>query len=144
MDERKVFMLDLSTEFGRQVEKRLREDDVIWFTTISPNATPAPNPVWFFWDGDEIIVYSKPDSYRVRNIEQNSKVALNLEGADALGNNVVIIQGEASLNPDYKRLHPEYASKYAQYLPDLNVTVEELVTAYTVEIRVKPLRVRGE
>ncbi len=144
MNERKVIMLDLTTEFGQRVEKRLSEDDVIWFTTVSPKGIPAPNPVWFFWDGEEIIVYSKPDSYRVRNIQQNPKVALNLEGADALGNNVIILQGDASLNPDYKTIHPDYAAKYARYLPDLHVTMDELATVYTIEIRVRLPRVRGD
>jgi len=137
-------MLDLTTEFGGRVNKRLMEDDVIWFTTVSPNGTPTPNPIWFFWDGEMIIVYSQPDSYRVRNIKHNPKVSLNLEGADALGHNVIIINGEASLNADYKKPHPEYAAKYIKYLPAMHVTANELAAAYSIEIRVKPLKVRGE
>ena len=137
-------MLDLATEFGIRVNKRLMEEEVIWFTTVSPNGTPTPNPIWFFWDGEMIIVYSQPDSYRVRNIKHNPKVALNLERADALGHNVIMINGEASLNPDYKEPHPGYAAKYIQYLPAMHVTAEQLAAAYSVEIRVKPSKIRGE
>lgn len=137
-------MLDLSTEFGARVNKRLIEDEVIWFTTVSPNGTPTPNPIWFFWNGEMIVVYSQPESYRVRNINQNPWVALHLEGADVLGHNVIIINGEASLHPDYKKPHDDYVAKYAKYLPSMQLTADELAAAYSVEIRVKPLKVRGE
>ena len=135
-------MLDLKTEFGGRVNKRLLEDDVIWFTTVSPNGNPTPNPIWFFWDGEMIIVYSQPDSYRVRNIKQNPMVSLNLQGADALGHNVIIINGEASLNPDYKKPHSGYVTKYLKLLPAMHMTADELAAAYSVEILVKLLKIR--
>ena len=136
-------MLDLTTEFGAQVNKRLMQDEVIWFTTVSPIGTPTPNPVWFFWDGEIIVVYSQPNSYRVRNIKQNPKVSLHLEGADALGNNVMIINGEATLYPDYKKIYPGYVAKYIHFELNLHMTVAEMAVAYSVEIRVSPLKVRG-
>jgi PPOX class probable F420-dependent enzyme len=125
------------------VDRRLKEDDVIWFTTVSPDGTPAPNPVWFFWDGKEFIIYSKPDSYRIRNIEKNPRVSLHLEGADALGHNVVVVTGKATLNPHYQHPPAGYVDKYVKYLPAMGVTMEELVAGYSVEIHVKPIRVRG-
>jgi PPOX class probable F420-dependent enzyme len=137
-------MIDLKTEFGSRVNKRLMEDEVIWFTTVSPNGTPSPNPLWFYWDGEIIVVYSQPESYRVRNIKLNPKVSLNLEGADVLGNNVIIINGEATLYPGYKKLYPGYLEKYIRLESSLQMKVEDMVTAYSVEIRVKPLKVRGE
>jgi len=136
-------MLNLTTKFGARVDKCLREEEVIWFTTVSSNGTPQPNPVWFFWDGVVITTYSKPDAFRIRNIRKNTKVSLSLQGADALGNNVVIIIGEATLNPDYDALLLGYVEKYQRYFPIMNVTVADLATAYSVEITVKPLKVRG-
>jgi len=137
-------MLNLSTEFGSRVNKRLMTDGVIWFTTVSPKGIPHPNPVWFIWDGEFIIVYSKPDSYRVRNIMQNPRVALNLEGADALGNNVIVIYGQALLYPDCEVLYPGFLEKYLQYEAALQTSVDEMIAAYSVEIRVRPERIRGE
>ncbi len=137
-------MIDLKTEFGNRVNKRLIEDEVIWFTTVSPKGTPSPNPLWFYWDGEIIVVYSQPGSYRVRNIKHNPKVSLNLEGADVLGNNVIIINGEATLHPGYKELYPGYLEKYIRHESSLQMKVEDMVTDYSVEIRVKPLKVRGE
>lgn len=136
-------MIDFTSEFGIRVNKRLLEDDVIWLTTVSPNGNPNPNPVWFFWDGKTIIVYSQPDSYRVRNIKKNPKVSLNLDGADALGNNVMIVSGEAALYPDYKKVDPGYEAKYKRYFPSISMTVEELAASYSVEIRITPIKIRG-
>jgi len=137
-------MLDLSTEFGTRVNKRLIEDEVIWFTTVSPNGTPTPNPLWFFWDGEMIIVYSQPESYRVRNIKLNPKVSIQLEGADVLGNNVIIINGIASLHPGCTKIYPGYLEKYIHLEASLSMKVDEMIATYSVEIRVKPLKVRGE
>jgi len=136
-------MLNLTSKFSARVDKCLKEEEVIWFTTVSPNGTPQPNPVWFFWDGAVITLYSKPDAYKIRNIRKNPKVSLSLQGADALGNNVVIVTGEATLNPVYDTILPGYIEKYKRYLPIMNVTVADLATAYSVEITVKPLKIRG-
>jgi len=137
-------MLDLNTEFGNRVNKRLSEDEVIWFTTVSPNGTPTPNPVWFFWDGEIIIIYSQPNAYRIRNLKQNPKVALNLEGADALRHNVIIINGEALIYPGYNNFYPGYLEKYIHLEPSLQMTIDEMMAAYSVEIRIKPVKIRGE
>ncbi len=135
-------MIDFSSEFGIRVNKRLIEEDVIWLTTVSPNGNPSPNPVWFFWDGKTITVYSRPGSYRVRNIKKNPKVSLNMDGADALGNNVMIVNGVATLSPDYKKVVPGYEAKYNKYLPSIKLTMEELIASYSVEIRITPIKIR--
>jgi len=137
-------MLDLTTEFGARVNKQLIEDEVIWFTTVSPIGIPTPNPLWFFWDGEMIIVYSQPESYRVRNIKLNPNVSIHLEGADVLGNNVIIINGEASLHPGCTKIHPGYLKKYIHLEASLSRKVDEVIADYSVEIRVRPLKVRGE
>ncbi len=136
-------MLDLNPEIGAAVDKRLREAQVIWLTTVAPDGAPHPNPVWFYWDGEVIILYSQPAAYRIRNIRHNPRVAFNLDGADASGNGVLILNGEAELIPDYPSPHPRYVEKYKDYIPQMNATPEQLFADYSVEIRVRPLRVRG-
>ena len=32
--------------FGDRVRRRLRDAELIWFTTTSADGTPQPNPVW--------------------------------------------------------------------------------------------------
>jgi hypothetical protein len=38
-------MLDLTSEFGKNVDKHLREEEVIWLTTVAPDNVSHPNPV---------------------------------------------------------------------------------------------------
>ncbi len=38
-------MLDLTTEFGQHVARRLQEERIIWLTTISPDNIPHPRAV---------------------------------------------------------------------------------------------------
>jgi PPOX class probable F420-dependent enzyme len=135
-------MLKLEDDFRGRVDDRLRAADVIWLTTVTPKGIPQPNPVWFLWSGDEIIVYSKPDSYRIRNLKHSNIVSLNLDGVDVMGNNAIIIRGEAYMDPGYKVPHPDYVAKYGKYLPQMNITMQQLAAAYSVEIRIKPTRVR--
>ncbi|MFQ5612516.1 MAG: hypothetical protein ACE5H9_10325 [Anaerolineae bacterium] len=42
-----MFEIDLSTEFGLRVARRLREERIIWLTTLRADQTPQPSPVWF-------------------------------------------------------------------------------------------------
>ena len=136
-------MLELDPEFASRAKKRLQEEDVIWFTTVNPRGIPSSNPVWFYWDGEFIIVFSQPGSYRVRNIRSNPNVSLHLQGVDGLGNNVIIINGTASLKPGNSTIPSGYWDKYTKFLPGSNLTAEEMLRDYSVEIRVKPLRIRG-
>ncbi len=135
-------MLDLDSRSRRQVDQRLRDEVIIWFTSVTPQGAPVSNPVWFCWDGEDIIVYSQPGSHRVHNLQKNPRVSLNLQGVDGLGNNVLIIQGEARLTPGNRTIPPDYWDKYRQLLQTM--TEEQMTAEYSVEIRVKPLRVRLE
>jgi PPOX class probable F420-dependent enzyme len=135
-------MLDIDTDLAARVDKRLREEHILWFTTVTPKGVPVSNPVWFDWDGDAITVYSEPTSFRVRNLKRNPNVCLHLQGVDGLGNNVVIFSGEAVLRQGNQTIPEHYWKKYGKYLRDM--TPEQMIAAYNVEIRIKPTRVRAE
>ncbi len=135
-------MLDLNSALRAQVDKRLREESIIWFTTVTARGAPVSNPVWFYWDGEEIIVYSQPESHRVHNLKANPKVSLNLQGVDGLGNNVLIIQGEARLKPGNDTVPAGYWAKYRKFMRTM--TEAQMIAEYSVEIRIKPSRVRAE
>ena len=135
-------MIDLKSEFGQYVERRLKNETVIWLTTVTPHGVAQPNPVWFYWDEKVIIMYSQPGAFRIRNIRHNPIVALNLKGADLYGNHAVVLHGEAQMRPDYHQPHPGYMEKYAKYLPELNVTFEQLAADYSVEIVINPTNLR--
>lgn len=92
-------MLDLNSDFGQRVDRRLAEERIIWLTTAGSDGTPQPRPVWFLWDGDSFLIYSRPDTAKLRHIAGNPRVALNLDG-DGLGGDIVVFIGEAEILSD--------------------------------------------
>lgn len=135
-------MIDLSTELGLRTAKRLKQEKVIWLTTVSSTGTPQPNPVWFFWDGKSFTIYSQPTSHKVKNIARNPRVSLNFH-ADSQGGDVIVLTGEASLD-----LHPSshdsrYLEKYREEIPQIGLTPESLAKSYSVQVRIEPSKLRG-
>jgi PPOX class probable F420-dependent enzyme len=62
------------------VARHLREEVVVWMTTVTPAGAPLPMPVWFHWDGGEHVVMYSQRGARIRNIEANPRVTLNFAG----------------------------------------------------------------
>jgi PPOX class probable F420-dependent enzyme len=132
-------------EISPKVAQRLRRELVIWLTTVRADGMPQPTPVWFLWDGDTFLIYSKPNARKLRNIAHDSKVALNLN-SDESGSQVVVITGEASLDqaaPPANR-NPAYMRKYREGIAQIEMTPESMAIEYGVAIRVKPIHVRQE
>lgn len=137
-------MIDFTSEFGQRVKKRLETEQVIWITTVFPNGTPQPNPVWFFWDGENILIYTRPGSVKLKNIARNPRVSLHFEGATPAGGDVVIFHGIASVERETPVADAGYAQKYAPIARRLSqVSMAELFKDYSVLIRISLEKVRG-
>jgi PPOX class probable F420-dependent enzyme len=136
-------MIDLSSEFGNHVTKRLGDDGVLWLTTVSSDGKPQPNPVWFHWDGESFLIYTKPDAVKLINIKQNPNVSLNLEGATPYGGDVVVFDGIASVEAHSPELDPAYYAKYEETAQELGRDLSDVYQEYSVTIRVEPIKVRG-
>lgn len=137
-------MIDQSTEFGQRALQRLNSEYVIWLTTVRRDGTPFPSPVWYVWDGDTILVYSRADAPKVRNILQNSNVALHFD-SDGDGGNIVVFTGRAEVD-DHAGLssqHEAYQAKYREGIANLGMTVDGFATAYSTAIRITLTTVRG-
>jgi PPOX class probable F420-dependent enzyme len=141
---RNVFELDQRTEFGARVATHLRDEIVVWFTSVTPGGAPVPNPVWFLWDGAATVtVYSMPGD-RVRNIEAHPRVTLNFAG-DGRGGDIVVVIGRAAVDPDAPPAdaNSAYLEKYAQDIARIGMTPESFAQRYSEHVRVELLRVRG-
>lgn len=66
---------------------------------MRPDGRPQTLPVWFLWDGEGFLVYSRPGARKLRNIEANPKVNLNLNSNDA-GGDVVRAERAAEVLKD--------------------------------------------
>jgi PPOX class probable F420-dependent enzyme len=136
---------DPSTPFGQQVATRLREDLIGWLTTIGADGTPQPNPVWFFWDGEHILVYNQPSARRLVNIQRNPQVSFHLNSTDR-GESIVVISGEAEqmASAPLASEVPEYVEKYRQLaIEDDFGDLKNMANQYSVALRIRPLKVRG-
>jgi PPOX class probable F420-dependent enzyme len=139
-----VIEIDESSEFGRRVERRLREDRIGWLTTVDADGTPLPSPIWFLWEGGAILIYSRAGTPRLRNLARNGRVALNLDG-DGRGGDIVVLTGDCATDPAAPPAdaNPAYVAKYAEGFRRLGMTAEEFSAAYPVAIRMIPTRLRG-
>lgn len=129
-------------ELPQEARKRLDSDHVVWLTTVTDDGAPAPYPVWFVVDGDDIVVFSRPSARRVRNIEKRPTVSLNFN-SDEHGGDVWILTGRATTTPDVAPSRaPGYVDKYqASIEHELQMTVEAIDATYNTAIRIRPERV---
>jgi PPOX class probable F420-dependent enzyme len=136
-------VIDESTEFGARVARHLRDEIVVWLTTVSPRGAPLPMPVWFVWDGaDSVRMYSQPGA-RVRNIEANEHVTLNFPG-DGRGGDIVVLSGDAAIDPDARADQDrDYLAKYGGHISRIGMTPETFAKRYSVPVRIRLGRVRG-
>jgi len=138
-------MIDFSTDFGQKVKRHLEEEYVIWFTTVGADLTPQPRPVWFIWEEDSFLIFSRPDAHKVSHLKQHPRVALHFN-TDATGDqDVIVFLGQAQIVSDAPPAHEvsAYFEKYRTGIADLNMTPGEFSREYSVAIRVRPIQMRG-
>ncbi len=137
-------LIDESTEFGARAAQHLREEIVVWLTTVTPSGSPLPSPVWFLWDGgDSVVVHSLPGA-RTRNIEANHRVSLNFAG-NGRGGDIVVLSGRAELDPApaSAELSVDYLAKYDQQIARIGDTPETFAAKYSVPVRIGLTGLRG-
>ncbi len=137
---------DATTPFGERVARRLRDERLIWLSTVDGKGMPQPTPVWFLWDEgtSTFLVYSRADAKRLKHLEQNPRVALNFDG-NGSGGDIIVITGEAmvsEVNPPADRL-PTYVEKYRDFIARRYDTPENFAAVYPVALRIRPIAVRG-
>jgi len=144
MKEHQMLDLDLNSEYGARVTRRLSEERLIWLTTVRLDLTPQPSLVWFLWQAGTLLIYSKPNTPKLRNIERNPTVALNFD-SDGRGGNVVVLTGKAAIEPQAPPLDQvaAYVAKYRENIERMNMTVANFGKAYSVAIRATPTSLRG-
>jgi PPOX class probable F420-dependent enzyme len=122
------FSIDESSEFGARAARHLREDRVVWFTTVSPSGAPSPNPVWFLWDGAAtVLVWNLPTAARVAHLSSNPRVTLHFSG-DGQGGDIVVLAAIATV--DQTRPAPDAAAGYVAKYGDAMVTVSGSQAAF--------------
>lgn len=154
-DERTHVLPDPSTEFGRRVRDRLRDEPVVWLATVTAGGTPQPNPVWFLWQPDSgdpwgdgsFLIYHLRNAARLESLAARPHVSLHFNSTPD-GGDIVVFTGEVELLAGHPLAHevPDYAQKYTAAVGRITggtKSVEEFMADYPVPSRVRPKRVRG-
>jgi len=130
---------------GKQ-DRRLRDERLVWLTTVDAKGMPQPTPVWFLWDEatSTILIYSRADAKRLAHLQQDPRVALNFDG-NGRGGDIIVITGQAQVSsddPPADRL-PIYVEKYRDFIARSYATPEKFASIYSVALRIHPGAIRG-
>jgi PPOX class probable F420-dependent enzyme len=138
------FAIDTDTPFGQRAARRLREEKIAWLVTTSGDGTPQPVPVWFLWDrAASFLLYSRPDTAKLRNIARRPRVALHLE-SNGEGGDIVVVLGDAAVTNDAPANDvPDYLEKYAEFIARNSWTPESFAADYSVALRIEASKLRG-
>ena len=134
-------MLDTSTEAGARAEERLRGEEIAWMTTVRPDGQPQSVPVWFLWDGESFLIYSRPGARKLKNIAENPKTNLNLNSNDAGGD---VVRAECAAEeredaPPPTEVAP-YLEKYRDGIGRIGMDPDGFAETYSAAIRATPTR----
>jgi PPOX class probable F420-dependent enzyme len=134
------------TAFGRRVRRRLRDERVVWLTTVGAEGTPQPNPVWFLWQAksaDRVLIYSRADSHKLTHVIQRSRVSLNFD-SDGDDGDIVVLTGDARIATDVPPApeNPAYLRKYADEADEIGGDVST-GDAQSVALWIRITKVRG-
>jgi PPOX class probable F420-dependent enzyme len=134
-------MLDTTTDAGARADRRLREEIMIWLTTVRSDGQPQSVPVWFLWDGETFLIYSQPGRQKLRNIGGNPRVGLHLNSNDR-GVDVVRVEGAAQMLEDFPPATEvgEYLEKYRESIARIGFDPDGFARTYSVALRVTPGR----
>ncbi len=127
-----------------QAEAALRHDPVVWLSTVRQDGRPHLVPVWFHWDGERILAFSKPNARKVQNLRDQPRVMLAV-GTPGPEFDVELIEATAEL-PDApaERIMPDgFGHKYRDLLRRAGLTVQRFAEVYSQPIVLRPTRFLG-
>lgn len=132
-------MLDLTQERDAHIDQRLRQDGIIWLGSVRPDGRPHLVAVWFLWTGKDILIFSQPNTQKIRNLRQKPRVVLALDNANP-GN--ITLEGEAELldDPAVNATLAGYVAKYGASITGMGYTPETMAETYSQAIRITPTK----
>lgn len=80
---------------------------------LAPDGTPRVTPIWFHWDGRDLVLGTAPNAAKAKALAQNPKVAVTIDTND-FPHKVLLIRGIAHLET-VEGVAPEYAQAAERY-----------------------------
>ena len=124
-----------------RIDRMLRSESVVWLSTVGPDGQPHLVPIWFSWDGESLLIASKPHARKVANLRANPAVMLALGEPDD-DFDVGMIEGVAELPSESatELLPAAHLAKYRTQMAAIGLTPEEFLRTYSQVIRIRPTR----
>ncbi len=134
-------MADQTHPENAHVDQRLRTDPIIWLTTLRADGRPHMVAVWFLWDGEKFLIFSQPNTQKLRNMRHSSHVTLALDDTHG-GGDVIVVDGEAELltDPDINATLAGFAQKYDAFFKRMGSNAAEMAKSYSQGIRITPTK----
>ncbi len=132
--------MDLLNPAAR-ADRLLTRESVVWLGTVDSDGRPHLVPVWFLWDGEAVLIASKPGARKVRNIREHPCVMLGVGDPDG-DFDVGLVEARAELTSltTAALLEAGLREKYAARLEALGLGAAEFAATYSQVIRVTPSR----
>ena len=121
----------------RRVRPMLEDERVVWLSTVGEDGCPHLVPTWFWWDGEALVVYSKPEAVKVRNLRANRRLMVAVGHPDedfAVGLIEAVAELVDTAVPD------AFFGKYAADLAEASLDPHRYRAIYTQAVRVIPTR----
>jgi PPOX class probable F420-dependent enzyme len=132
------------TEPRPHTDAALLHDPVVWLSSVSNDGRPHLVPLWFVWDGEQIVAFSKPRARKIENLrtEPRAMLAVGTPGPDF---DVELIEARAELpNAPAAEVMPSgFAAKYRDLLARAGLTAEKFAEVYSQPIVLRPTRFLG-
>jgi PPOX class probable F420-dependent enzyme len=135
-----------STAAALRVERFLETEPVIWLSSIRPDGAPHLVPTWFAWDGEAIVIRSKPHAKKVRNLALDPRAMVALGDAqDDFDVGLLEARAEVTIGDGLPPapLPPAFVAKYRGQIAELGLSQEEFAATYSATIRLIPARALG-
>jgi PPOX class probable F420-dependent enzyme len=135
--------MDRTTLAAHRVLMFLEREPVIWLSTSRPDGAPHLVPTWFAWDGETIVIRSKPEARKVRNLRHDPRAMLALGDAED-DFDVGLLEAGADIDNERGDDLPEaFVAKYEERIAGLGLTLSEFAATYSATIRLRPNRALG-
>ncbi len=122
----------------------LATDSVVWLSSVRPDGRPHLVAVWFLWDGERVLAFSKPHARKVENLRHDPHVMLAV-GTPGPDFDVELIEADAELpaTPSAEVMPSGFGQKYAELLRRAGLSVQRFTEVYSQPIVLRPTRFLG-
>jgi PPOX class probable F420-dependent enzyme len=107
---------DLSLLNDPVAQELLQSTRLARLAYVWTDGTPRVIPVWFHWDGRELVMAGPPDAPKMKSLVRNSKVAVTID-SETWPYHALLVRGTATCKV-VDGLPPEYVSSAHRYMGD--------------------------